>query len=278
VTERELLDAARDGDGDAFRHLVETHRVALLAHCYRMLGSVADAEDALQDTFLHAWRGLSGFDGRCALRRWLYRIATNACLDAIARRPKRIVPIDYRRRDGAAQGTLPAVAAWLEPSADEALNLEDGSAAPEVRYEQREAVQLAFVMALRHLPPRQRVVLILREVLGFSAEEVSRSLGTTVISVNSALQRARKAVNERVPETSQQAKLRAPGDASIHEITERFVDAVDRGDVGAIVALLIEDANVTQAPYPRQTAVRPRIRGLRTASLSRSGLPSELAA
>jgi len=261
VTEHELLEAARDGDGDAFRHLVETHRAALLAHCYRMLGSVDDAEDALQDTFLHAWRGLSGFDGRCAPRRWLYRIATNASLDAIARRPKRILPSDCGQRYGAAQATLPASAPWTEPSADQLLRLESGYAAPEGRYEQREAVEFAFVMALQHLPPRQRVVLVLRDVLGFSAEEVSKSLGTTVISVNSALQRARKAVDERVPESSRRATLHAFGDGSINEIAEKFVDAFDRGDVGAIVALLIEDARITLASYPQRTTLTPAIAG-----------------
>jgi RNA polymerase sigma-70 factor, ECF subfamily len=241
VTERELLKAAHNGDEDAFRHLVEPHRTALLAHCYRMLGSLDDAEDALQDTFLHAWRGLSGFDGRSALRRWLYRIATNASLDAIARRPKRVLPMDYGPRDGAARRTLPADAQWMEPYPDQLLGLEDGYAAPEARYELREGVELAFVIALQHLPPRQRAALVLREVLGFSAKEVSRSLGTTVTSVNSALQRARKAVDERVPEKSEQATARALEDSRVHEIAERFADAFERGNVEAIVALLTGD-------------------------------------
>ena len=254
VTERELLEAAHNGDEDAFRHLVEPHRPALLAHCYRMLGSLHDAEDALQETLLHAWRGLSGFEGRSALRRWLYRIATNACLDAIARRPNRVLPIDYGPRDSAAQGTLPADALWMEPYQDELLGVEDEDAAPEARYEQREAVELAFVTALQHLPPRQRAALVLRDVLGFSAKEASQSLGMTVTSVNSALQRARKAVDERVPEKSQQTTVRALGDASVHEIVERFVDAFERGDVKAIVARLAEDAGFAMPPYPRRRA------------------------
>jgi RNA polymerase sigma-70 factor, ECF subfamily len=241
VAERGPL-AAHDGGEEAFRHLVETHRAALLAHCYRMLGSLDEAEDALQDTLLHAWRGLSGFDGRGALRRWLYRIATNACLDAIARRPKRVVPIDYWPRDGAAPGALPADALWMELYQDQALIHGDEYAAPESRYEQREAIELAFVMALQHLPPRQRVVLVLREVLGFSAKEVSQLLGTTVTSVNSALQRARRAVDERVPETSRQTTVRALGDASVDEIVKRFVDAFERLDVDAVVAVLATDA------------------------------------
>jgi RNA polymerase sigma-70 factor, ECF subfamily len=278
ATERQLLEAAHNGDQDAFRRLVETHRTALLAHCYSILGSRHDAEDALQDTLLHAWQGLSGFAGRSALRRWLYRIATNACLDAIARRPMRVLPIDYGPPDGAAQGTLPADVLCKESYPDQLLGLEDGYAAPEARYEQREAMELAFVMALQHLPPRQRAVLVLREVLGFSAKEVSQSLGTTVTSVNSALQRARKAVDQRVPEKSQQATVRAQEDASVHEIVESFVDAFERGDVEAIVALLTEDAGFAMPPYPRRRAVTPTIRANRAVSFPRLGPPAELAA
>jgi RNA polymerase sigma-70 factor, ECF subfamily len=272
--ERELVKAAHDGDEDAFRHLVETHRGALLAHCNRMLRSPHDAEDALQDTLLHAWRGLSSFDGRGALRKWLYRIATNACLDAIARRPKRVLPIDHGRRDGAVQGAHSAEALWIESPPDQLVS-DNGYAAPEARYEQREAVELAFVMALRHLPPRQRAVLVLRDVLGFSAKEVSQSLGLTVISVNSALQRARKAVDERVPEQSRQS-ARARGDGSVQEIVERFVDAFDRGDVEVIVGLLAEGAGFALPPNARQTEVTPTVRA--TMSFPRFGLPSKLAA
>jgi RNA polymerase sigma-70 factor, ECF subfamily len=278
VTERELLEAARNGDEDAFRHLVETHRTALHAHCYRMLGSVHDAEDALQDTLLRAWRGLSGFDGRSALRTWLYRIATNTCLDAIARRPKRVLPIDYGPGDGTVQGNRPAETLWVEPDPDQLLGREEGNAAPEARYEQREAVELAFVVALQHLPPRQRAVLVLREVLGFSAKEVSQTLGTTVTSVNSALQRARKAVDQRLPEKSQQATLGGLGDASVRGIVERFVDAFERADVDAIVALLAEDATFAMPRYPGRKAVTPTARAPRTVSFPRVGLPSELAA
>jgi RNA polymerase sigma-70 factor, ECF subfamily len=250
MSERELLGAARGGDEDAFRRLVEPHRTALHAHCYRMLGSLHDAEDALQDALLRAWRGLSGFDGRSALRRWLYRIATNACLDAIARRPKRVLPIDYGRADevGVWEERV-ADAAWLEPYPDEVLGLEQGYAAPEARYEQREAVELAFVAALQHLPARQRAVLVLREVLGFSAKEVSETLGTTVAAVNSALQRAHKAVDERLPERSQQATLRELGDDRVRGIVQRFVDAFERGDVDAIVGLLAGDATFAMPPY-----------------------------
>ena len=241
MTEQELLEAACGGDQDAFRRLVEPHRTALHARCYRILGSLHDADDALQDALLRAWRGLCGFDGRGSLRNWLYRITTNASLDALARRPKRVLPIDYSPAADAIaseRGEPLAESVWLEPYPDETLGIEDGYAAPEARYEQRESIELAFVAALQHLAPRQRAVLILREVLGLSAKEVSESLGTSLASVNSALQRARKAVHTQLPEESQQSTMRTLGDKRIREIVQRFVDAFERGDIDAIVALL----------------------------------------
>src|ERR687888_618518 len=204
----ELLAAARAGDERAFQRLVEPHRGELHAHCYRMLGSTHDAEDALQETLLRAWRGLPRFEGRSSLRSWLYRIATNTSLRAIERRPKRVLPIDYAPAADPHDGLADPVndPTWLEPYPDTALALQ-GPTGPEARYEQREGVELAFIAALQHLPARQRAVLILREVLGFSAREVAATLDTTPASVNSALQRARAAVDERVPEQSQQATL-----------------------------------------------------------------------
>ena len=250
--ERVLLEAARRGDEDAYRRLLEPYRPELHAHCYRMLGSIHDAEDALQDASLRAWRGLAGFEGRSSLRSWLYTIATNACLNLIARRPKRVLPIDYGPatdpHDGL--GLPPLESVWVEPYPDEGLGLEDGFAAPEARYELRESVELAFVAALQHLPANQRAVLILREVLGFSARETAESLETSVASVNSALQRARKTVDERLPDQSQQATLRALGDDRLSEVVDGYMDAMRRGDVDAVVEMLAEDAAWSMPPLP----------------------------
>src|SRR5213080_3804287 len=171
--QRAVIDAARRGDEGAFRDLVEPHRSELHAHCYRMLGSLHDAEDALQETLLRAWRGLARFEGRSSLRSWLYTIATNASLRAIERRPKRILPIDYGPASVDPHGAPdePLVeSVWIEPYPDDALAVADELAAPDARYELRESVELAFVAALQHLPARQRAVLILRDVLGFSGE------------------------------------------------------------------------------------------------------------
>jgi RNA polymerase sigma-70 factor, ECF subfamily len=240
------------GGEDVFRRIVEDHRGELHAHCYRMLGSLHDAEDALQETLLRAWRGLPRFGGRSSLRTWLYTIATNVCVDLIARRTKRVLPVDY------GPPSAPAVAVggpliesvWVEPYPDQASALADGYAAPDARYEQLEAVELAFVASLQHLPATQRAVLILRDVLGFSAREVAESLDTTVAAVNSALQRARKAVDERLPERSQQATLRSLGDGRMRELVDAYVDAWARADVEALRALLAEDAVFSMPPWP----------------------------
>jgi len=248
--EQALLDAARDGDEDAYRRLIEPRRAELHAHCYRMLGSVQDAEDALQDALLRAWRALPRFERRSSTRSWLYKIATNTCLDLIARRPKRVLPIDYGPssdpHDG--PGTPLVESVWVEPYPDERLGLQDGLAAPEARYEQREGVELAFIAALQHLPARQRAVLVLRAVLGFSAKEVAETLELTVASVNSALQRARKTVDEKLPPASQQETLRTLGDEAVRATVERYMDAWERGDVEAVVALLAADATLTMPP------------------------------
>jgi RNA polymerase sigma-70 factor, ECF subfamily len=244
------LQRARAGDELAFARTVDPYRGELHAHCYRMLGSVHDAEDALQDALLRAWRGLSKFEGRSSLRSWLYTIATNACLDQMAKRPKRVLPIDYGPpTDPHVPPGEPVVeSVWIEPYPEEMLAVEDGFAAPDASYELRESVELAFVAALQHLAPTQRAVLILRLVLGFSAKEVAEALHTTVASVNSALQRARVAVEERVPEQSQQATLRALGEDSVREVVDRYIDAWERCDIEAFAAMLAEDASFAMPP------------------------------
>ena len=247
-----LLEAARRGDEDAFRALVEPHRQELHAHCYRMLGSLHDAEDALQETMLRAWRGLAGFEAGRPLRPWLYKIATNAGLDVIAKRQTRVLRLDGAQpsESTGGPGTPVVESVWIEPYPDEHLGLEDGYAAPESRYEQRESVELAFIAALQQLPARQRAALILREVLGFSAREVAHSLGTTAASVNSALQRARKTVDEALPDSSQQQTLRSLGDERLRALVERYVAAWESRDVDLMIAVLAEDVSFAMPPFP----------------------------
>jgi RNA polymerase sigma-70 factor (ECF subfamily) len=215
-----------------------------------MLGSVHDTEDALQEALLRAWRSLGGFDPGRPLRPWLYKIATNACLDALAKRPKRVLPLD---RSGPADiesgpGRPLTETLWLEPYPDAEVG--EGYAAPAARYEQRESVELAFVAALQHLPARQRAVLILREVLGFSAREVAQLLDTSAASVNSALQRARQTLDERRPDRSQQATLRALGDDRLRDVVSRYVEAWETRNVDSMVAMLVEDATFAMPPHP----------------------------
>jgi RNA polymerase sigma-70 factor (ECF subfamily) len=215
-----------------------------------MLGSVHDAEDALQDVLVRAWRALARFEGRSSVRTWLYTIATNVCLNVIEQRKRRVLPVDYGPATDphVAPGEPIVESVWLEPYPDERLGLEDGYAAPEASYERRESVELAFIAALQHLPGTQRAVLILREVLGFSAKEVSQALETSVASVNSALQRARVAVDERIGEQSQQATLRALGDDGLRELVDRYVDAWERCDVEAFASMLADDATFGMPP------------------------------
>jgi RNA polymerase sigma-70 factor (ECF subfamily) len=216
-----------------------------------MLGSVHDADDALQETMLRAWRGAAGLKDRRAARAWLYSIATNVCLTELQRRSRRrTLPHDFG--PAAESDTLPGQpiteSVWVEPYPDDALGLPDGRAAPEASYEQREGIELAFIAALQHLPPNQRSVLILREVLGFSAHETAGMLDTTVASVNSALQRARVAVEQRVPPRTQQETLRSLGDEQLSRLVERYVEAWESCDVPAFAALLTEDATFAMPP------------------------------
>jgi RNA polymerase sigma-70 factor (ECF subfamily) len=243
VREERLLELASGGDEDAFRLLVEPHALRVRLHCHRMLGSSHDADDALQDALLRAWRGLPGFDGQCSFRSWLYRIATNVCLDRIARRRVAAVRIPYGvsvANASASRETL-VEPMKLERFSDELLRPEDDWA-PDGRYERREAAELAFVTALRFLPPQQCAVLVLREALGLSAGDVSKTLGTTVASVNSALQRARKSLDERLPDEGEGVTIRSAGWNRARPRVRRFVDALERGDARGIVAVLAEAA------------------------------------
>jgi RNA polymerase sigma-70 factor, ECF subfamily len=245
-----LLARAAGGDEAVFAQLLEPYRGELHAHCYRMLASVHDAEDAMQDALLRAWRALPRFQGRSSLRSWLYTIATNTCLDLIGKRPKRMLPIDSGPAADPAKGSgMPlAETVWIEPYPDEIAALEDGFASPDAIYDRRESVELAFIAALQHLPATQRAVLILREVLGFSAKEVADTLQTSVASVNSALQRARAAVQDRVPEESQQSTLRQLGDEEVKRLVDRYVEAWERCDVDAFASMLAEEATFTMPP------------------------------
>ena len=243
-----VLARARAGDEQAFRELTDPYRSELQLHCYRLVGSVQDAEDLVQETLLAAWRGLGRFEGRSSVRAWLYRIATNRCLNALrarARRPQEAPPIveppEPTRR------TEPT---WLEPYPDALLEgVADTSPEPATRYETREAIALAFVAALQHLPPRQRAVLVLRDVLGFAAAETAAMLDSSEASVKGALQRARATLDGRLPADDRE---RAPLPHSPHEreLVRRFADAVEGGDVESIVALLTGDAWLTMPPYP----------------------------
>jgi RNA polymerase sigma-70 factor (ECF subfamily) len=250
MTELQLLDAAAAGSEDAYAELVDPYRRALHAHCYRMLGSVQDAEDAVQETLLRAWRGLASFQGRSSLRSWLYTIATNVCLRAVERRPPRILPIDYGPPSDPHDSLGPPLVetTWIEPYPEERFGLDHGLAGPDARYEQRESIELAFIAALQHLPARQRAVLILRDVLGFSGTEVAVALETTPAAVYSALQRAHDSVDRALPDVSQQATLRTLGDDRLREIVDRYVEAWERHDVDAIAAMLAHDATLAMPP------------------------------
>jgi RNA polymerase sigma-70 factor (TIGR02960 family) len=245
----DLISKARTGDGEAFRALTEPHRRELHVHCYRMLGSFQDAEDALQDTLLAAWQGLAGFEGRASLRTWLYRIATNRCLNALrsaSRRPARQWDIPGVEPP---EPTRLGEVVWLEPFPDALLaGALDAPPGPEARYEQTESISLAFVTALQVLPPRQVAVLVLRDVLGFHADEVAGMLDSTVGSVNSALKRARAGLRHvrrpgGVPPP-------APDSPAEDAIVARFVSAYESADLDALVALLTDDVFISMPPMP----------------------------
>jgi RNA polymerase sigma-70 factor (ECF subfamily) len=245
------ISRARAGDGDAFRELTEPYRRELLVHCYRMLGSFQDAEDALQDTLLSAWKGLGGFEGRASLRTWLYRIATNRCLDArrsASRRPAKEWNIPEVEPP---EPTRLGEVVWLEPFPDALLaGATPVRLDPEARYEQTESISLAFVTALQVLPPRQLAVLILRDVLGFHAREVADMLDSTVESVNSALKRARASLQRRQPLATDREPPPAPDSPVEDALVAKFVRAWEAADIDALVDLLTDDVFVSMPPMP----------------------------
>jgi RNA polymerase sigma-70 factor (TIGR02960 family) len=247
----DLITRARAGDGDAFRALTEPYRRELQVHCYRMLGSVQDAEDALQDTLLAAWQGIGGFEGRASIRTWLYRIATNRCLNArrsASRRPAKEWDMPGVEPP---EPTRLGEVIWLEPFPDALLEEATGvPPGPEARYEQAEAISLAFVTALQVLPPRQLAVLLLRDVLGFHAGEVADMLDSTVESVNSALKRARASLQRRQSPTDQREPAPAPGSPSEQALVAEFVRAYESADLDALVALLTDDVFFSMPPIP----------------------------
>jgi RNA polymerase sigma-70 factor, ECF subfamily len=244
----DLLERARTGDGAAFEELIGPYRREMHVHCYRILGSVADAEDALQETLTAAWQGLPGFEARASIRTWLYRIATTRCLNMLrsaSRRPPMQLSLDVEPPEPTRLGEV----VWLEPYPDVLLaDLSDPMASPEARYEAREAISLAFVTALQLLPPRQRAALILRDVLDYPAREVADLLDTTEQSVTSALKRARATMAKELPDTDRPAP--PPNSAIEEELVSRLVRAFEESDVEGIVALMTEDAWVRMPPVP----------------------------
>jgi len=262
VVTADLISRARAGDGDAFRELTEPHRRELQVHCYRMLGSFADAEDALQDTLLAAWQGLTGFEGRASIRTWLYRIATNRCLNAHRSAARRQAKEWDRPSAPPPEPTRLGEVVWLEPYPDSAFDgAIDGGPGPEARYEQAESISLAFVTALQLLPPRQLAVLILRDVLGFHANEVADMLDSTLASVNSALKRARTSLQRQPPAAGAGEQPPAAGSPSEDAIVAKFVSAYESADLDALVALLTDDVFMSMPPIPFEYQGRDVVAG-----------------
>ncbi|MGB8197804.1 MAG: sigma-70 family RNA polymerase sigma factor [Acidimicrobiales bacterium] len=245
-----LVALARTGDERAYEVLIERHRAELHAHCYRMLASVHDADDAVQEALIRAWRALPHFEGRSSIRTWLFKIATNSSFDVLKKRSRRELPIDYGRRAG--PGDSPGAPLldvhWIEPYPDQLV--EAGSKSPHARYEARESLELAFISVVQNIPPRQRAVLILRDVLGYSAQETSELLDASVAAVNSALQRARATLTATLPPDSQSVELARLADVHVHELARRYASAIDDGDIATLMTLLTEDATWSMPPHP----------------------------
>ena len=251
----DLIARAQAGDQEAFRYLVDRHQRELRVHCYRILGSIEDAEDQVQETFLAAWRGIGGFEARASVRAWLFRIATNRCLDAL-RAARRRPAVPGAPPPGLPEPTSSSEVIWLQPYPDILLEeLPEPAPGPEARYQAREAISLAFVTALQLLPPRQRAVLVLRDVLGFRAKDVAAMLDSSEDSVTSALRHARASLRRRLPSPADPPPV--PGSAAEREVVERLTRAYVTGDVDAVVGLLTDDVVVTAPLAPVAYEGRP---------------------
>jgi RNA polymerase sigma-70 factor (ECF subfamily) len=267
------LARARAGDEQAFRELTDPYRRELLLHCYQILGSVQDAEDMVQETLLAAWRGLTSFEGRASLRSWLHKIASNGCLNALRDRGRR--PHEVPLMAQPPEPTRHTDPVWLEPYPDVLVDgLPDLSPGPEARYEMRESIELAFITGLQHLPPRQRAVIVLRDVLGFRAAEVADMLGSSEASVKGALQRARATLESRLPAGRGRAPL--PGTPRERRLAGRFAAAVEAGDIDAVLDLLTSDAWLTMPPEPHEYQGRAAIAAFLRHRASLRGAPLRL--
>ncbi len=267
ATAEPYLAAARAGDREAFAQLAEPHRRELRVHCYRMLGSLQDAEDLVQETLLRAWQRLNTFEGRAPFRAWLYKIATNLCLDALALRQRRsLPPVKYPAADPRVPlAPPPSEPDWLEPFPDELVA--DQDAGPEARYTARESITLAFLTALQLLPPRQRAILILRDVLDWHAEETAELLELTVSSVNSALFRARTTLAKHYRKIEQDSLPIVPADEMTRTLLDRYVRAWETADIDGLITLLKEDATFPMPPSPSWYLGRDAIRAFIQANI-----------
>jgi RNA polymerase sigma-70 factor (ECF subfamily) len=245
-----LLARAKEGDERAYEALIERHRAELHAHCYRMLASVHDADDAVQDALLRAWRGLPRFEARSSVRTWLFKIATNSSFDLLKKRPRRELPLTAGRlaARGESPGTPLLDATWIEPYPDQLV--EPGDKSPHARFEARESLELTFIALIQHVPPRQRAVLLLRDVLGYSAIDTAELLDTSVAAANSSLQRARSALAGHHRPLSQQEEFSRLGKDRVAELARRYAAAIDDADMTALMGLLTDDATWSMPPHP----------------------------
>ncbi len=267
-----VVASARAGDEEAFARLVERHRRELRVHCYRMVGSVEEAEDLVQETFLRAWRHIGGFEGRSTLRAWLYRIATNACLDALDGRARRVLPQDLEpATTGTDAGPVEMVARtdlpWLQPLPDRLWEpAADGQDEPEAVAVTRETIELAFIAALQHLPPRRRAILVLRDVLGWPARQTAEHLGVTEAAVTSALHRARSTLRARLPDRRADWAAATEPTADERAVVRRYMAALERADLAAVADLLAEDVRAAMPPWTLWLAGRPAVMAALTES------------